>query len=117
MAEQLIHGPYIEVPEGQYSVYWRVELTGQPGFLRQGRALLRLDVTSDYGKTLLQERTFTASDIKAAGGTVRIDFNIPKHGAQNVEFRAYSFGHIEFLLDVKREVHDAKGNIFFLDPD
>lgn len=34
MAEQLIHGPYIEVPEGQYSVYWRVELTGQPGFLR-----------------------------------------------------------------------------------
>ena len=117
MAEQLIHGPYIEVPEGQYSVYWRVELTGQPGFLRQGRALLRLDVTSDYGKTLLQERTFTASDIKAAGGAVRIDFNIPKHGAQNVEFRAYSFGHIEFLLDVKREVHDAKGNIFFLDPD
>ena len=117
VAERLIYGPYIEVPEGHYSVCWRVELTGQPGFLKLGRALLRVDVTSDSGKTLLRERTITASDIKAAGGAVRIEFDVPKHGAHNVEFRVYSFGRIEFYLNMIREVHDGMGNLFFSDPD
>jgi FkbM family methyltransferase len=117
VAERLMYGPYIEVSEGRYSVCWRVELTGRPDRLKWGRALLRFDVTSDSGKTVLQERSVTASDINAAGGSVRIDFDIPKHGAQNVEFRVYSFGRIELLLSIIREVHDEKGNLVFSDPD
>ncbi|MCA3380803.1 MAG: hypothetical protein ING08_11225 [Roseomonas sp.] len=113
VAERLMYGPYIEVPEGRYSVCWRVELIGQPGLLKRGRALLRLDVTSDGGKTLLKERIIRASDFKAAGGALRIDFDIPKHGAQNVEFRVYSFGRGDFYLDMTWEVRDQSGNLFF----
>ena len=117
VAERLMYGPYIEVPEGRYSVCWRVELIGEPGRLAWGRPLLRFDVTLDSGKTVIQERNIGASDIRQAGGLVRIDFDIPRQAAQNVEFRAYSFGRTDLLLGIKREVYDASGKIVFSDPE
>ena len=108
-----MYGPYIEVPEGRYSVCWRVELIGQPGLLKRGRALLRLDVTSEGGKTLLKERNIRASDFKEAGGALRSDFDLPKHGAQKVEFRIDSYWHGDFKLDMHREVRENPGKLVF----
>ena len=117
VSEQLMYGPYIEVPEGQYSVCWRVEMIGQSNHLPWGRPLLRFDVTSDSGRTILRERAVTASDIRAFGGAITIDFEIPRHGAKNVEFRVYSFGRRELFLDLTREVRNGIGDVFFSDPD
>jgi FkbM family methyltransferase len=117
LAEGLVYGPYMSVPEGGYSVYWKIESSDKSKMGDSSKAAVRLDVTRDAGEGTLSERTFSLSDINEANGLARIDFFVPPGGAQKVEFRAFSLGVDGFSINLKREVLDQKQELFFTDPD
>jgi FkbM family methyltransferase len=117
LAGGAVYGPYISVPKGGYSVYWKIELDDETKVVNSLEPAVRFDVTCDKSTVVLSEKTFSLVDIEQTNGFARIDFVVPPGGAQNVEFRAFLLGVEGFSISLKRQVRDSGGGLFFDEPD
>ena len=115
LAEGLVYGPYVSLPAGSYSVYWKFELPNTSKVGAAGKPAVRLDVTQDAGKVILSEKTLILTDIAKTNGVARIVFSVPPGGAQKIAFRAFSLGNEEFSISLKRQVRNELQEVVFAD--
>lgn len=113
--EVLVHGPYVTVPKGRYAVHWHVNV---PRKITDTDLLptLRLDITIENGKILI-EKDFSLSEIRAANGIARLDFEVIPEYVNNLELRALSLGVSDFLIGMKRHVMNDLNQLVYLDAD
>ena len=112
--ECLVYGPYVTAPKGRYSVKWRVNV---PRGVRDTDLLpaLRLDVASEDGNRTLIEKDFSLSEIRAAKGIARLDFEVISDGMKNLEFRAHSLGTADFLIGMRRFIVNDLNQLVYSD--
>jgi hypothetical protein len=101
-ARPALDGPYLDLPQGRYTVRLGIETPGVPNTQTQARTTG--DVVSDYGRRTLRrfERRLPAGPDRA----VTIPFEIPDAPARAVQLRLYNPGpHALQLLDVALQPH------------
>jgi hypothetical protein len=96
----LAYGQYRYYPPGIYEALFRLKIQATIA-----KNLLRIEVVTDYGKTILAQQKLQGSDFPEARRyhTVLLPF-ILKTGTARVEFRIYSYGLTDVWADEIRTI-------------
>lgn len=111
----MLFGPYVSMPKGHFSVQWRVILRDPRQEWDESRPALTFDVVSDSGRNILARKTLALSEVREQSGNITIEFDVPAGGAEKVEFRAFSLGLGEFLLETNPRLRDNTNELVFPD--
>jgi hypothetical protein len=87
----LIYGPYHAFETGDYVAYFKVNhVKGSYGPF-QNIPVIKIDVCSDYGNTILASREYYCSDLPTSGYTVlRLPY-INTNASSQIEFRVWTY--------------------------
>lgn len=94
----VVYGPYESLGQGSYFVRFRIDPDAQS---EEAAFCCKLDVVSDFGKTVLAERRLTTGELRARAGEIDLKFNLPR--AATVEYRVFSTGAAAFRVTYERK--------------
>lgn len=114
--EFLVFGPYISAPKGKFHVEWKVKLPNEIGDAESEPALW-LDIAIGSGGESVSAKHFSLSEIRAANGIARLDFEVAPDRVENLQFRAFSLGVADFTIDMKRQVFNQSNHLVYADAD
>ncbi len=95
----MIYGPYIRLAPGWYKALYRMKVDRITD-----ETVCRIDVVTDFGKTVLAEKYVTSRDFgeKNKWRTYELGFDIIGAPADKLEFRVYYIGGADLYVDLVR---------------